>query len=209
MEKFVLDTNLFFNMQASLGMGKKTEEVIITITSKIRRLERKRKAVFYMSPRIVDELLSFFENKEQLFIKDFLSVIKIKSPEVSNIQFPASVFYSLIDDIRSRSYRGLNIAEEEIKKTGKMMIGVNLLNKKDFEIKIGGTIKSLRERYRQATRLGFLDSIADLDLIVLAKEIDGFLVSSDIGLIDWARRFGVKEIPVAVFGKRLEVLEIS
>jgi len=159
-----------------------------------------------MPPRIVEEFLSFFEKKDQEFIKNFLSVINIKSPNPSTINFSSQIFYRLVEDIRNRSYRGLNIAEEEIVRAGESTIGQKTKSKKDFQIFIGKFIKNFRNRYRNATRTGFLDSVADLDLIVLSKEIDGFLVTSDEGVLSWGRVFGIKEMPVSIFQKRLEDL---
>jgi uncharacterized protein len=204
MEKYILDTNLFFNMEAGLNLGKKTEEIIVNLTEIISRLKKEKKAEFFMPPSIVSEFLSFFENKEQLFLKNFLSVITIKSPEKSKISFPSTIFYQLVEEIRTRSYRGLNISEEEIESAGRKMMEEKDLGKKDFQIKIGATIKSFRNRYRNATRTGFLDSIADLDLIVLAKEQDGYLISSDEGVIIWGRSFGVKEIPSNLFSQKIQ-----
>lgn len=206
MENFILDTNLFFNIGAGLGMGKNTEEIVVKITKIIKKLKKNSKAGFYMPPRIVDEFLSFFEDKNQEFIKDFLSSVSIKSPNPTNINFSAQIFYKLIEDIRNRSYRGLSIAEEEIVRAGETTIGKKFDSKKDFQITIGKFIKNFRDRYRNATRTGFLDSVADLDLIVLAKEVDGFLVTSDEGVLSWGRTFGVKEMPSSIFQKRLEDL---
>lgn len=206
MQSFILDTNLFFNIGAGLNMGKTTEEITIKLTETIKKLKKKKAANFYMPPRIVDEFLSFFENKEQEFIKNFLSVVDIKSPNPASNNFSSQVFYRLIEDIRNRSYRGLNIAEEEITKAGEMASGKTFESKKDFQITIGKFIKNFRDRYRNATRTGFLDSVADLDLIVLSKETDGFLVTSDEGVLSWGRTFGVKEMPASVFQKRLEDL---
>ncbi len=206
MENFILDTNLFFNIGAGLGMGKTTEEIVIKLTETIKKLNKNKKANFYMPPKIVDEFLSFFEKKDQVFIKNFLSVINIKSPNPATINFPAQVFYQLVEDIRNRSYRGLSIAEEEIIKSGEAMSGKKIESKKDFQIAIGKFIKTFRDRYRNATRTGFLDSVADLDLIVLSKEIDGFLVTSDEGVLSWGRTFGIKEMPSSIFQKRLEDL---
>lgn len=203
MEKYVLDTNLFFNMEAGLNLGKKTEEVIINLTKILKTIKKKKAAEFFLPPRVVNEFLSFFEDKNQTLIKNFLSEVTIKSPDINKISFSAPVFYQLIENVRTRNYRGITIGEEEIIKAGKLMINKKELSKKEFEIKIGGVIKNFRERYRQATRLGFLDSLADLDLIVLAKEIDGFLVSSDEGVVGWGRLFGVKETPVCVFGEKM------
>lgn len=202
MDTFILDTNLFFNMEAGLDMGQKTEDVIVKMTETIKKSNLK----IYMPPRIVDELLSFFENKEQPFLKEYLSVITIKAPDANAIQVAAPVFYKLVEDIRGRSYRGLTIGDEEIQKAGQLMAGAGDLNKKDFQIKIGAVVKTFRDRYRQATRTGFLDSVADLDLIILTKELDGYLVSSDEGVIAWGRTFGVKEMPVPAFGEKMKSL---
>lgn len=206
MENFILDTNLFFNIGAGLEMGKNTEEIVVRLTDTIKKLKKKSRAVFYMPPKITDEFLSFFEDKNQEFIKEFLSNITIKSPNPTEIDFSSKVFYQLIEDIRNRSYRGSNIAEEEMIKAGEMTSNKKFESKKDFQIAIGKFIKNFRDRYRNATRVGFLDSVADLDLIVLSKEVDGFLVTSDEGVLSWGRIFGIKEMPASIFRKRLEGL---
>jgi len=200
-ESYVLDTNLFFNMQAGLSFGTTTEKVMEKMTLCGKKVK------LYMPPRIVEEFLSFFpnfqqpgENKEQEIIKKLLAEITVKSPTIDALQFPASVFYTLVDDIRNRSYRGLRTGEEEIEQAAQSFMGVQSLPKIEFQKKIGVQIKGFRDRYRQATRVGFLDSIADLDIIVLAKEIDGTVVSTDEGLLKWSRLFGVKEMSPSVFG---------
>src|SRR3989344_1908458 len=206
MENFILDTNLFFNIGAGLEMGRTTEAIVVKLTEVIKKLKKNSKASFYMPPRIVEEFLSFFEDKNQEFIKNFLSGVNIKSPDPAEVGFSARVFYQLVEDIRNRSYRGLNIAEEEIVRAGEMMVGKKIESKKDFQITIGKFIKNFRDRYRNATRTGFLDSVADLDLIVLSKEVDGFLVTRDEGVLSWGRTFGIKEMPASIFQKRLEDL---
>ncbi len=204
MEKYVLDTNLFFNMEAGLAMGEKTQEVVKKITYFGKKIKKEKKGEFFMPPSVVQEFLSFFEEKKQPFIEEFISTITIKSPDYGKLSFSAHIFYRLIEEVRERSYRGLNIGEELIKEAGRLMMGGQMLAKKDFEIKIGEVIKRFRERYRQATRVGFLDSLTDLDLIVLAKEIDGFLISTDEGVLRWGRIIGVKELPASVWRLRLE-----
>ncbi len=206
MDTFVLDTNTFFNMEAGFSLGKKTEEVIKNLTEKIKKLKKQGKAVFYMPPSVVDEFFSFFEDKNQQFIKEFLSIVNIQSPEKHRINFSAPSFYKLIAEIRERSYRGMNIAEEEIVNSINFILKNPPKDKIDFQKKTGIFIKKFRERYRKATREKILDSVADLDLIVLAKEKDGFLVTSDEGVIIWARELGVKEMPSVAFLKRLEFL---
>lgn len=207
MDKFVLDTNLFFNMEAGLGLGHKTEEVAVGLTKIIITLKKNKKGEFFMPPRAVSEFLSFFENKEQEFLKNFLSAITVKSPDTSKINFPSDVFYKLIADIRDRSYKGLAVGEEEITAAARLMMpSAKELSKKDFEMKVGPIIKKFRERYRNATRTGFLDSLTDLDLIALSAEQDAYLVTTDEGVLNWGRIFGVKEMPSSAFRKRLEDL---
>ncbi|PIQ72108.1 RNA ligase partner protein [Candidatus Roizmanbacteria bacterium CG_4_10_14_0_2_um_filter_36_35] len=216
MEIFILDTNIFFNMEAGLSLGDKTEDVVVNLTKTILDLKKNKSASFFMPPKAVDEFLSFFpacrqagEDKNQSFIKDFLSVVNVESPDLTKMSFSASVFYKFVDDARGRSYRGMNIAEEEIEKAASEFSGKKKESKKEFQIAIGVFIKKFRERYRKATRTGFLDSVADLDLIVLAKQKDGFLVSTDEGVLHWGRTLGVKEMPASIFVKRLQSLLLS
>ncbi len=190
-------------MQAGIDLGKNTKETIESLTGQMKVLKSRKLAEFYMPPRIVEEFLSFFENKNEEYVQDFLSTVIVKSPTVGTSMLPATVFYSIVDEIRKRSYRGLNIAEEEIEKAGQEMLQQQSLDKKDFQIKIGAFIKKFRDRYRNATRYGFLDSVADLDVIVLAKELDGTVVSTDEGVIYWARLFGVREALPDVWKKQL------
>lgn len=205
MEKYVLDTNLFFNMQADMSMGKTTKEVVAFITSIGEELKKKKMGEFFMPPSIVEEFLGFFENRKEPFLKNFLSVVTVQSPNYHSLSFPGSVFYRLVEDVRSRSYRGLRAAEEEIEHAGRLMEGSQDLDKKNFQIKIGEVVRGFRQRYRTATRVGFLDSGADLDLIALSKEVSGFLISADEGVMVWARAFGVKEMPPSVWRSRMEL----
>ena len=207
MEKYVLDTNIFFNMSAGINLGRKTEEVVINLTKIIKKLKEKNKAEFFVPPPVIDEFLCFFEDKNEPFLKEFISLLTIKSPKKEEIKFSSQVFYLLIDDVRLRHFRGLNIAEEEIRNAAKKFLSINeKLSEKDFQIKLGEIIKKFRERFRQATRFGFLDSVADLELIVLANEINGFLVSTDEGVIKWAKIFGIKIMPAEVWSTRLRHL---
>ncbi len=206
MDKYILDTNLFFNMEEGIELGTRTEEVTKNISLLAKVLKKEKSGEILMPPKAVDEYLGFFEDKTQPFIKDLMASITIKSPESHKVNIPNSAFYLLVDDIRQRSLRGLNIAEEEISNAGKLLMGKSNLSTKDFQIKIGDVVKKFRERYRNATRTGFLDSLADLDCITLAKEQDGTLISTDEGLLKWARIFGVKEMPAAAWKRKMKEL---
>lgn len=206
MEKYILDTNIFFNMEEGTDLGEKTEEVVKNVSLLAKKLKAQKKGEIFMPPRTIDEFLSFFEDKNQPFIKEFLASVTIKSPEVNEVKIPNQAFHLLVEDVRQRNLRGLNIAEEEITNAGKLFVGKGGLSQKDFQMQIGSTIKKLRERYRNATRTGFLDSLADLDCIVLAKEQDGVLISTDEGVLKWARIFGVREMPAEAWKKQMSEL---
>ena len=202
MEKYVLDTNLFFNMEPGLELGSNTNEVIKNVLSAIKSIKKNKNIEFLMPPSVVKEIKSFFDIETPL-LKSLFAEITIKSPNITSTTFPASLFYNLVEEIRERSSRGLDIAEDELYKAVASLAPIELTDKKDIQIKTGEFTKGLRERYRQATRTKFLDSTADLDLIVLAKEEGAYLVSTDEGVVLWGRKFGVKEMDPAVFGKKL------
>lgn len=203
MERFVLDTNLFFNMENGLGIGNKTEMVVVAVTKAMKKMKEEQRGEFFVPPKIIDEFLSFFDDKEQPFILEFISMITVKSPDLHTAQFPAIITWQLVDDVRTRNYRGQTAAEDEIKQAAQHMLAQETLDKKDFEIQLGPIVKRFRTKYRQATRFGFLDSAVDLELIVLAKEVEGFLVSTDEGVMKWGRIFGVKEMSAPMFGKKV------
>ena len=202
MEKYVLDTNLFFNMEPGLELGSNTNEVIKNVLSAIKSIKKNKNIEFLMPPSVVKEIKSFFDIETPL-LKSLFAEITIKSPNITSTTFPASLFYNLVEEIRERSSRGLDIAEDELYKAVASLAPIELTDKKDIQIKTGEFTQGLRERYRQATRTKFLDSTADLDLIVLAKEEGAYLVSTDEGVVLWGRKFGVKEMDPAVFGKKL------
>lgn len=193
-------------MEGRMGFGDKTEDVIRGVTNIVQQLTDAQKAQFFISPRIAEEILGFFEDPHQQFLKDFLGSVTIKSPDLNTIQFPATVFAQYVEENRTRAYRGLTVAEEEIQKAGTMFMGKEILGKKEFQMTIGSIIKGFRERYRNATRVGYIDSLGDLDLIMLAKEQDGSIVTTDEGLLRWARICGVKEIPASVWGGKMRNL---
>lgn len=199
MNSYILDTNLFFNMEPGLKMGTTTQEVVTRMSALIAK---QTDDVFLMPPRVVGEFTSFFDEPLPEYVEVFLSTITIQSPSIGELQFGADVFYRLIDDVRERNYRGMRSAEDEIRKAATHMMGREVLPKKALEMTVGEFITSFRTKYRNATRTGFLDSVADLDLILLAKETDGYVVSADEGVLEWGRRFGIKELPAPLFEKR-------
>lgn len=172
-DRVVLDTSLFVNPEVREDFGDSPTEAIkgfLAIAEHTPALE------FYMPSSIFKELLNFVDQRK--IPGHFLAVIKQKSPSKHELSCPAFLLYELIEDIRDRINRGLRIAERAVRNVGK-----------SDERAI---IQSMRKNYREALREGIIDSKEDVDLILLAKELDALLVTVDHGAITWAEKLGIR-----------------
>ncbi|MCA9371839.1 RNA ligase partner protein [Candidatus Woesebacteria bacterium] len=203
MKKIVIDTNVLFNMSAGINLGSTTKEVVGLISQSVSGAQGKEKIALFTTPGVVKEIESFFENNDKALLQDFLQCVTIKSPSIFQTSIPASIMKEYINESRARAYRGLTIAEEEIINVGRLFMGKEALPEKEFQMTVGKVIKNVRERYRNATRTGFIDSTTDFELIILSRVIEGYLVSTDEGVMKWARKFGVLEMSPEVFGKEI------
>lgn len=171
--RVVLDTSLFVNPDARTSLGDSPTEALETflfLAAQIHILE------FYMPPSIFEELLHFVD-KDRI-PGDLLVILHQKPPKRHELKCPAFLLYELIDDMRERVNKGLRIAEKAVRGAEK--------NKTD-EI-----IQDLRRKYREALREGIIDSKEDVDLLLLAMELDALLITADQGLIRWAEKLGIQ-----------------
>jgi RNA ligase partner protein len=166
--KFVIDTSLFVNPHARAKLGKDPSSAIMGFV----KLMSNSDADVYMPPSIYKEL-SNFAKKEAMESLDL--VIKKRAPNTYSLHLPAAVFYDFIDDVRARINKGLRLAEEFAKD-----------NRPDNDAKLS----KLRDKYRDMMRTGIIDSKEDFELVILAKELDATLVSSDEGAIKFANQIG-------------------
>lgn len=181
---FVIDTNFFVNLQRPINLGANKEEVVENFIKLTKPLISSQKIKLFTSPGSLKELRSFFEGQDEL-IEKMLNFVVVRSPDTTNISLNASLFAKLVEEINKRLYRGLRVNEE--------LLTRSLAEENQNPEKNQIFIKELRSRYRKATREGFLDSTTDLEIILLAKELRGGIVSSDNGLLEWARTFGCEE----------------
>lgn len=202
---FILDTNLFFNLQSGLTWGKTSEEVIREFTMFSSKLTSASKATFYMTPGIVDEFKGFFDGEPD-YVRAFLSTITITSPDLTKNSVGATIMREFVEEARTRAYRGMKVAEEEIDAAAKNMMGKEKLSQIEYQKQIGQVVTKFRERFRHATRFNFIDSSSDFDLILLARQVDGALVSADEGVTRWGRLMGVTEISPSQLRSSLEAL---
>jgi RNA ligase partner protein len=172
-DKVVLDTSLFVNPEVRNDFGDSPTEAIkgfLAIAEQIPALE------FYMPSSVFRELLNFVDQRK--IPGRFLAVLNQKSPSKHELTCPAFFLYELIEDIRDRINKGLRIAEKAVRNAGKA---------DEQEL-----IQGMRKSYREALREGIIDSKEDVDLILLAKELDALLVTVDHGAITWAEKLGIR-----------------
>ena len=183
----VLDTSLFVNPEVRESFGRTPTEALenfLFLASQIPHLE------FYMPPSIFEELLNFIEPEN--ISGDLLVVLQQKPPKKHELTCPAFLLYELIEDIRERINKGLRVAEKAVR-------GVSKAGEEEI-------IKDMRRKYREALREGIIDSKEDVDLILLARELDALLVTADQGIIKWAEKLGIKWL---VSSKLKEYLQSS
>jgi len=166
--KFVIDTSLFVNPHARAKLGKDPKSAVLGFI----KLAKKSNAEFFMPPSIFRELRNFISEKEahQLELN-----IKKRAPNIYALNLPAAVLNDFIEDVRNRLNKGLRLAEEFAQD-----------NRPENEEKL----RRLRDKYRDAMRTGLVDSKEDFELLLLAKELEATLVSSDEGVLKFADKIG-------------------
>ena len=197
-KNYVLDTNFFINRQRPIDLGENITEVVTNFAALTKSLISEDKIVLLTTPDSFKELASFFEDQPQV-LNQLNSLLTISSYNRNQLQVSGNLFEELIAETGKRLYRGLRTAEEPLKE---------LANKPESLTPetLGQRVSLLRDKYRRATREGFIDSTTDLGLILLAKERDASIVSSDNGLLHWARNFGCSELLPELFVKKLKSL---
>jgi RNA ligase partner protein len=174
-ESFVIDTSIFTNTDVGVAFGKSPTTALKGFLKLISKLER---PCFYMPPSIYRELMNFVDVDK--IPKDLQVKIFQKPPKKYEMNVPAFLLYELIEDVRRRIDKGLRVAEQAVREVVT-----------DAETE---TIMNLRKKYRAALREGIIDSKEDVDLILLAKELDGILVTADVGIMTWADKLGIRFI---------------
>ncbi|MCF7916280.1 MAG: RNA ligase partner protein [Candidatus Omnitrophica bacterium] len=174
-KKIVLDTSIFVNPDSRKFFGKTPRQALENF---IQIIENKKNISCYIPPTVYEELIKF--TKELPANKNIL--INKKSPASYQDSVPALLFYEFIDETRARVNKGLRITEKYTRRA---------LKEKDSREKAQELIKPARQEYRIALREGILDSKEDFDLILLAKELEASLATSDQGLVKWAQKLGI------------------
>ena len=174
-ECFVIDTSIFTNPDVYITFGRTPTTALKNFLKLITKLEGPN---FYMPPSIYQELMDFVDIAK--IPKDLQVRIFQKPPMKYEMNVPAFLLYELIEDVRHRIDKGLRVAEQAVRE---------VINENEPD-----TINNLRRKYRSALREGIIDSKEDVDLILLARELDGILVTADTGIITWADKLGIRYV---------------
>ena len=177
--KIVIDTSIFINPDAHCFFGNTPQEALSNF---LGALENRKRISCYIPPSVYEELMKFIEND---LPARTAPLINKKPPSSYESSIPALLFYEFIEEIRLRINKGLRIAEKYTRKGLKANFETDK-PKSEEEL-----IKSLREEHRAGLREGIIDSKEDFDLILLAKELNAYLATSDNGLVKWAQKLGI------------------
>lgn len=173
----IIDTSIFVNPASRVFFGHTPDDALNNF---LQKLKEKKDIFCAMPPSVYEELMKFIE--KQPAAKDVLLLHK-KPPSSYETPIPSLFLYEFIEEFRARINKGLRIAEKYARNELKIK---SQEGRPDEEI-----IKRLREEYRIALREGIIDSKEDFDLLLLAKELDAYLATSDNGLIKWAQKLGI------------------
>jgi len=160
---------------------------------KLISLISKSKAKIYTPPSAWKELKNILENKKvpKKDIRKLDVHVIQKAPSRMELLIPAEFIYQYVIEIRGRFNKGLREAEKAVLRTQ---------HKKESHAKV---IKELRDKYRVAIRKGVLDSKEDLDVLLLAKELNADVVARDEGIREWAEKWGIRYISPRSFPRLL------
>ncbi|MCE4604240.1 MAG: RNA ligase partner protein [Aeropyrum sp.] len=167
----VADTTMFTDSKLREILGARSLEEAVRIMSRVLARASRIGLVVYMAPSSRSELERFLEGNgvQPSSVSRLLAWIRVKPPATHDLRLPAAVFRRYVESVRSRLDRGLRVAEEHVRRA--------VRGEEE-----GSVVRSLREKYREHTRKGILDSVEDVDTLLLALELGAALVTSDEGL---------------------------
>lgn len=173
--RIVIDTSIFVNPETRKCLGDSADEAITGFLEMCRRFTLE---VFL--PMSVFRELSNFADPGVLKILRAHAVVR--APDLYNIYVPAAIFHTFVRELRIRVNKGLHIAEQAIKSDD-----------------LPENVRWVRQHYREALRSGIVDSVEDLEVVLMAKEIRGVVLTSDQGIANMAGSLGLEVFSAGEF----------
>lgn len=205
-QRFVLDTTAITD--AGLRIKEGYESLCESATEVLNLIALARLKLdiscYIPYPSVYTELTSFlkrYECDEDIFTKLDTWLVK-KTPNRYEVKIPAAIFYEYIITVRQKMNRGRRLAEEYILEAS--AISSKLEDKSNIEAEVGNLVSKFRDKFRSVMRQGILDSAPDLDVLLLAKELEAGVVSSDAGIRKWSERLGLRFVEASKFPRMLK-----
>lgn len=202
--KAVLDTTAFTDSTLrEYFKANSLRDVLKNILERIISATNRLGYEFYITPRMLEELRSFLLRNgcEQDDVEQLSLWLIVKSPASLEAKIPAYIMYSYIDELRKRIDKGLRVAEKAVRKAAEKS-RENSVEKLDAVV--GPLIRELREEYRLALRHGIVDSTVDFEIVLLAVELEGIIVSSDEGIRQLCDLLGIRVMRPADFYRLID-----
>ncbi len=206
-EAYVVDTSAFTDPRLREKLGTSTlGETIEAIAELLARARARLGLELYIPPTTAKELRRFLLRNDvsRDIVDKVISVLTIRSPNLYGIRLPAIILSNWIKELRTRITKGLRVAEDMIRKS--IRRGYEARAENELDEIMAKSIHDLREKYREATRKGIVDTDVDLDVIVLALELGAEVVTNDEGIMKMCRELGVRYIDPISFINRLEMM---
>ncbi len=166
--RVVVDTSIFVNPDAQKLFGSDAGSAI----RRIVELTRRSSLEIYMPLSIFRELSDFADEGA---LKELRAEAVVRPPDMYNLQVPAAIFHMFVRELRQRVNKGLHIAEKAIQSEN-----------------LPENIRWVRQHYREALRTGIIDSVEDLEVVFLAKEVGGVILTADQGIANMAGELGIE-----------------
>lgn len=193
---YVLDTSAIGDprLREALEAGS-SNEAILLLAKLISTARINYHLEVYMPPSVYEEARRFLlaNNVTPQAFEQLATWITVKPPIRHSINVPATILREIVDIYRSRITRGLKVAEDYVRKAFELALSSARTEegREALVEKLGSLIRGLRERYREVTRHGVVDSVEDVDAVLLAYEMKGVLVTNDEGVKRLAETLGV------------------
>ncbi len=176
--RLVIDTSIFVNPVTQKDFGDTIASAIESFIETVNSFSIE----LFIPTSIYRELSNFAPEESMTGLRQ---IAVVRGPDLLSMQVPASILQSFIADIRERINRGLRIAEEAIE----------ISNTPE-------SIRRIRNEYRGAMRSGIVDSVEDLDVILLARETGSAVLSADEGIFRMADSLGIEIFTSGEFIKK-------
>ncbi len=206
-EAYVVDTSAFTDPRLREKLGTSTlGETVEVIAELLARARARLGLELYIPPTTAQELRRFLLRNDvsRDIVDKVISVLTIRSPDLYGIKLPAIILSNWIKELRTRITKGLRVAEDMIRKT--IRRGYEARAENELDEILAESIHDLREKYREATRKGIVDTDVDLDIIILALELRAEVITNDEGVMKMCRELGVRYIDPISFINRLEMM---